>query len=297
MRIRRRPQPALQLGSDPTTSTTAPQTPQRSAARSRGWLGAADGGEDREAKLLHAGADLGQKSGVARRLALPQLRFLRKLHSRRRWPDLAESVASLWLSAAQDDDNVVADRGGRSMGGAQQHGVGAGDGGHRRFGAVSNGHRSTEQKDSVARAGGVGGKAEPAAKAKAEERAASNGALQLALVPSPAMSGSNGDGGAKKRRGPAVLLEGSRCSRVNGRGWRCSQPTLVGYSLCEHHLGKGRMRSAAATAAAAAARGRLGRTEHGARTTVPAAVGAASMVTIAAAPPPRAEAPPSLPPC
>ncbi|PAN25252.1 hypothetical protein PAHAL_4G286800 [Panicum hallii] len=268
MRIRRRPQPALQLGSDPTTSTTAPQTPQRSAARSRGWLGAAGGGEDREAKLLHAGADLGHKSGVARRLALPQ-----------------------------DDDNVVADRGGRSMGGAQQHGVGAGDGGHRRFGAVSNGHRSTEQKDGVARAGGVGGKAEPEAKAKAEERAASNGALQLALVPAVAVSGSNGGGGAKKRRGPAVLLEGSRCSRVNGRGWRCSQPTLVGYSLCEHHLGKGRMRSAAAAAAAAAARGRLGRTEHGARTTVPAAVGAASMVTITAAPPPRAEAPPSLPPC
>ncbi|XP_010917268.1 uncharacterized protein [Elaeis guineensis] len=51
--------------------------------------------------------------------------------------------------------------------------------------------------------------------------------------------GSNG----KKRRSPAVLMEGSRCSRVNGRGWRCSQQTLVGYSLCEHHLGKGRLRS------------------------------------------------------
>ncbi|XP_031496870.1 uncharacterized protein LOC116262016 isoform X2 [Nymphaea colorata] len=31
-----------------------------------------------------------------------------------------------------------------------------------------------------------------------------------------------------------------KCSRMNGRGWRCSKPTLVGYSLCEHHLGKGR---------------------------------------------------------
>ncbi|CAA2979322.1 Hypothetical predicted protein [Olea europaea subsp. europaea] len=40
-----------------------------------------------------------------------------------------------------------------------------------------------------------------------------------------------------------VILEGSRCSRVNGRGWRCCQPTLVGYALCEHHLGKGRLRS------------------------------------------------------
>ncbi|KAJ6743071.1 hypothetical protein OIU85_017087 [Salix viminalis] len=46
----------------------------------------------------------------------------------------------------------------------------------------------------------------------------------------------------KKARGGA-LMEGSRCSRVNGRGWRCCQQTLVGYSLCEHHLGKGRLRS------------------------------------------------------
>uniref|UniRef100_A0A164XZ56 WRC domain-containing protein n=2 Tax=Daucus carota subsp. sativus TaxID=79200 RepID=A0A164XZ56_DAUCS len=44
------------------------------------------------------------------------------------------------------------------------------------------------------------------------------------------------------KRGGAIM-EGSRCSRVNGRGWRCCQQTLVGYSLCEHHLGKGRLRS------------------------------------------------------
>lgn len=44
------------------------------------------------------------------------------------------------------------------------------------------------------------------------------------------------------KRGGAIK-EGSRCSRVNGRGWRCGQQTLVGYSLCEHHLGKGRLRS------------------------------------------------------
>ncbi|KAI9122381.1 hypothetical protein K1719_007070 [Acacia pycnantha] len=49
-------------------------------------------------------------------------------------------------------------------------------------------------------------------------------------------------GGRKRARGSAVT-EGSRCSRVNGRGWRCCQQTLVGYSLCEHHLGKGRLRS------------------------------------------------------
>ncbi|ONK66173.1 uncharacterized protein A4U43_C06F4880 [Asparagus officinalis] len=55
-------------------------------------------------------------------------------------------------------------------------------------------------------------------------------------------SGKN-DTNGKKRRSPAVLMEGSRCSRVNGRGWQCSQQTLIGYSLCEHHLGKGRIRS------------------------------------------------------
>ncbi|CAN6198382.1 unnamed protein product [Urochloa humidicola] len=272
MRIRRRPQPpsSLQLpaSSDPTTSSTAPQTPQQNAARSLGWL-EPGAGEDREAKLVHAGADLGHKSGAARRLALPQ-----------------------------DDDNVVVDCG-RSMG--AQHGAGADDGGHRRFSAVSNGHHnSLDLKDSVAR---IGGKSEPVA-VKLEEPVTCNGALQLAVVPAVAVTmkddekqasfsnGSSGASGAKKRRGPAVLLEGSRCSRVNGRGWRCSQPTLVGYSLCEHHLGKGRMRSAAA---AAAARGRLGRTEHAATRTIPAAVGVVAGIS-AVAMPPKAEAP-SLPPC
>ncbi|KAL6633451.1 hypothetical protein ACP70R_026122 [Stipagrostis hirtigluma subsp. patula] len=95
--------------------------------------------------------------------------------------------------------------------------------------------------------------------------------------------GSGGGGGVRKRRGPAVLLEGSRCSRMNGRGWRCSQPTLVGYSLCEHHLGKGRMRSAAG------GRGQLGRTEH-IRKNSPAAAVAASA--------PKADVPPpSVPHC
>ncbi|XAR70041.1 hypothetical protein NMG60_11001858 [Bertholletia excelsa] len=50
-------------------------------------------------------------------------------------------------------------------------------------------------------------------------------------------------GGVKKVKKGNVIMEGSRCSRVNGRGWRCCQQTLVGYSLCEHHLGKGRLRS------------------------------------------------------
>ncbi|XP_072953414.1 uncharacterized protein [Typha angustifolia] len=60
----------------------------------------------------------------------------------------------------------------------------------------------------------------------------------------------------KKRRSPAMLMEGSRCSRVNGRGWRCCQQTLVGYSLCEHHLGKGRLRSMSSV------RGQLGTTKR-----------------------------------
>ncbi|PHT37053.1 hypothetical protein CQW23_24753 [Capsicum baccatum] len=47
----------------------------------------------------------------------------------------------------------------------------------------------------------------------------------------------------KKSKRGSVILEGSRCSRVNGRGWRCCQQTFVGYSLCEHHLGKGKLRS------------------------------------------------------
>ncbi|XWS66460.1 hypothetical protein CRYUN_Cryun05aG0201300 [Craigia yunnanensis] len=53
----------------------------------------------------------------------------------------------------------------------------------------------------------------------------------------------NNPSSAKKRGRGSAPMEGSRCSRVNGRGWRCCQQTLVGYSLCEHHLGKGRLRS------------------------------------------------------
>lgn len=62
---------------------------------------------------------------------------------------------------------------------------------------------------------------------------------------------------AKRSQAEAVLVAGSRCSRINGRGWRCSQPTLVGYSLCEHHLGKGRLRGPNIVP-----RGPLGCTEH-----------------------------------
>ncbi|KAK4749280.1 hypothetical protein SAY87_026729 [Trapa incisa] len=49
--------------------------------------------------------------------------------------------------------------------------------------------------------------------------------------------------GKRGRGARCIVMGGSGCSRVNGRGWRCGQPTLVGYCLCEHHLGKGRLRS------------------------------------------------------
>ncbi|KAK4783183.1 hypothetical protein SAY86_007557 [Trapa natans] len=66
-------------------------------------------------------------------------------------------------------------------------------------------------------------------------------------VLTPNSRGFRPQSGAVKKRGrgagDGTVMEGSRCSRVNGRGWRCCQPTLVGYSLCEHHLGKGRLRS------------------------------------------------------
>lgn len=50
----------------------------------------------------------------------------------------------------------------------------------------------------------------------------------------------NGKIGSNKTKA-GIFIENSRCSRINGRGWRCNQQTLVGYSLCEHHLGKGRL--------------------------------------------------------
>ncbi|XP_062217579.1 uncharacterized protein LOC133917732 [Phragmites australis] len=131
-------------------------------------------------------------------------------------------------------DNVVECS--RSLG-AQQRGPAAD--GHR---SLQNGHRNMPEP------------------VKAEERLV-NGVGRAMLVTAVAANVIKDDsgGGIRKRRGPAVLLEGSRCSRMNGRGWRCSQPTLVGYALCEHHLGKGRMRSAAAGRGGAS---QLSRTEH-----------------------------------
>ncbi|XP_037463594.1 spidroin-2-like isoform X2 [Triticum dicoccoides] len=163
---------------------------------------------------------------------------------------------------ALPQDNAVEGQGATAEQGA--------DGAHR-----SNGH-----------GGGAGWKLDVACTGAGEravkvEDPVTNGVAAPAVLSAvkEEKNGSGGAaGGAKKRRGPAVLMEGSRCSRVNGRGWRCSQPTLVGYSLCEHHLGKGRMRSAAAAAAAGVGGGgrggpgQLGRTEHRSRMPVGVAV-------------------------
>ncbi|OMO68952.1 Growth-regulating factor 5 [Corchorus olitorius] len=75
------------------------------------------------------------------------------------------------------------------------------------------------------------------------EQEESKDGIVTASVDSNNSNNNNNPSGAKKRGRGGALMEGSRCSRVNGRGWRCCQQTLVGYSLCEHHLGKGRLRS------------------------------------------------------
>ncbi|XP_010265935.1 PREDICTED: uncharacterized protein LOC104603562 [Nelumbo nucifera] len=73
------------------------------------------------------------------------------------------------------------------------------------------------------------------------------------------VNGNNNTNVKKRGSGGGVIMEGSRCSRVNGRGWRCCQQTLVGYSLCEHHLGKGRLRSMSSVRGRASAGAKKGR--------------------------------------
>ncbi|BAS96712.1 Os06g0207600 [Oryza sativa Japonica Group] len=244
MRIRRRPQCVSLQSSDPSTSTAATQN---AAARSREG-GGGDGVGRRLHQLHHHGnVDLGKKSsGVARRrLALLQ-----------QW------IAATARDLVKNMEELEMLTGGKSAEELQK--------------------MQTEQSlvPLPCTGGEVGSKSEPAAAVapavivdvKEEEKSVGNG---------------GGGGGAKKRRGggaPAVLMEGSRCSRVNGRGWRCSQPTLVGYALCEHHLGKGRMRSVTGGGGGRGGASQLGRTEHRPPATArnPAA---------AAAPPPKADEP------
>ncbi|CAK9148444.1 unnamed protein product [Ilex paraguariensis] len=51
-------------------------------------------------------------------------------------------------------------------------------------------------------------------------------------------------GKKRERSGGNTLMEVEgwrrRCSRRNGKGWRCCEPTLEGYSSCEHHLVRSR---------------------------------------------------------
>ncbi|KAI4365439.1 hypothetical protein MLD38_021423 [Melastoma candidum] len=52
-----------------------------------------------------------------------------------------------------------------------------------------------------------------------------------------------GSGGEAVGSTGTAITEGSGCSRVNGRGWRCGKQTRAGFSLCEHHLSSARLRS------------------------------------------------------
>ncbi|XP_066319628.1 uncharacterized protein [Miscanthus floridulus] len=162
---------------------------------------------------------------------------------------------------------------------------------------------------------------------QAGEHLSNNGVGAAAVVTTTATTGAkatkqkqqvtkNTSGGVKRAPpSPSKLMAGSRCSRKNGRGWRCSQPTLMGYALCQYHLGKGRMKSgsaatggrgpgqlgrtehakktsaadvAPATAAATGGRGpgQLGRTEHAKKTSAAAAVAPATAAPKADVPPP-----------
>ncbi|MQM19437.1 hypothetical protein Taro_052441 [Colocasia esculenta] len=110
--------------------------------------------------------------------------------------------------------------------------------------AIATIARSTTAQTSASNYGGVIGAPTGGAAKKSDDVVVKEEGGDVASSAATALVDANrGVGNGKKRRSPAVLMEGSRCSRVNGRGWRCCQQTLVGYSLCEHHLGKGRLRS------------------------------------------------------
>ncbi|CAM0147351.1 unnamed protein product [Urochloa decumbens] len=249
MRIRRRP-PGQPLAYLLPSDPPAPQAPP-GASGDHQERPAGDRREEAAGLHLHpnAAADLGdERSSAVRRPALLPL---------------------------LPQDSVV--ERGRGLG-AQQQGP-------------ADAHRSLEN--------GRRHEPEPATKAAGERLSLSNGGAGAALAVATTtmganatkqheMKGESGGGSGKKPRDPGVLLEGSRCSRKNGRGWRCSQPTMVGYALCQYHLGKGRMRAAAVAAAGRIGVGQLGRTEN-AKRAFPAA---AAATAVAAAAPPKADVPP-----
>ncbi|KAG8072596.1 hypothetical protein GUJ93_ZPchr0006g45520 [Zizania palustris] len=262
MRIRRRPQAQALSSLHPSDPSTAPQPPPPRASRNleRYWLSGDKKEEEEEEKRerlhLHQNADLGdddddEPSVVGR----------------------AAAVAAALPLFPQDNAAVV--EGSSWL-------PGAGAGAHQ---GAADVHRSLQKN-------GHYSKTEPVAIGTGE-RLVNGGVRAMPVarvtvnVKEEAKNENGGGGGAKKRRGPAVLMEGSRCSRVNGRGWRCSQQTLVGYSLCEHHLGKGRMRSVTGGRGGA---GQLGRTEHNRKN---AAAVAAEVITSG----PKSAEPPVVRPC
>ncbi|KAM0926805.1 hypothetical protein ACQ4PT_003003 [Festuca glaucescens] len=229
MRIRRRPQAQALIPSDPSQPPNTPGSQQH-------WLPQKEANYKPEEELHshRPHVDLGgDPSPPARRTSSPP--------------------------PHQQGDNVVGrsdDAEGRGGGGARRQ---AGPASHgRAHGSLENGHRGECDWPVIDAAReppvvGVVVSAMPVA----------------STVPLNEKEGIKSDGGPKRRRGPALLLEGSRCSRVNGRGWRCSQPTLVGYSLCEHHLGKGRQSRRANSDGGGGGRSagapKLGRTEPSSR--------------------------------
>ncbi|KAL5211463.1 hypothetical protein ABZP36_022310 [Zizania latifolia] len=259
MRIRRRPQAQALSSLHPSDPSTAPQPPPPRASRNleRYWLSGDEKEEEekRERLHLHRNADLGDDDDE---------------------PSVVGRAAAA-LPLFPQDNAAVVECSSWLPGGAGAH-QGAADV-HRSL--QKNGHYSKPEPVAIGTGerlvNGGGVRAMPVARVtvNVKEEAKND-------------NGGGGGGGAKKRRGPAVLMEGSRCSRVNGRGWRCSQQTLVGYSLCEHHLGKGRMRSVTGGRGGA---GQLGCTEH--RKNAAAAVAVAAEVTSG----PKAAEPPVVRPC
>ncbi|KAM0926802.1 hypothetical protein ACQ4PT_003001 [Festuca glaucescens] len=146
-----------------------------------------------------------------------------EFHSHRPNVDLGDEPS---LPAHPQGNNVVARSDNAEGRGAQRQAGAAADG----DGSLENGHREERDWPVISDAGErlVNGVIVPAKP------------LATTTTMTLNMKEEIKNDGPKRRRGSVVLLEGSRCSRVNGHAWRCSRPPLAGYSLCEHHLDKGR---------------------------------------------------------
>uniref|UniRef100_A0ACD5YU34 Uncharacterized protein n=1 Tax=Avena sativa TaxID=4498 RepID=A0ACD5YU34_AVESA len=253
MRIRRRPQaqalvpsPLLHHPSGSDPSTPPSQPPP--PADQHHWLSREEGDAEEEKS----------KSGELHR---PNVDLVGDEPSR---PPQGNNVEGGRSGSSSSESNPG--RGGGGGGVAQRRQAGAAD----VHGRLENGHGDDHEWPVIDAAG--------------KQRLANGSAKAMPTATLQSREGMKSDA-AKRRRGQAVMLEGSRCSRVNGRGWRCSQPTLVGYSLCEHHLGKGRLQSHSASANGGGGRStgrpKLGRTELASSRKSAVAM---ALVTVAAAP-------------